>query len=107
MYADNTDCETKVLGVGKSHRLFGKMAQRTAVYIRRMGVRRQLSETDSIMGRFYAPVKTAIKKPDGMKKFSALKSCEIALEYYGIYDRRTRRAITPDGFAEAFYKANK
>jgi|SRR3990167_249763 len=41
-----------------------------------------------------------------LPKFDALKSKEIHGKYYGIYDRSTRRAITPAGFAEAFFKAN-
>ena len=60
-----------------------------------------------LWGEFNFPVKTTDVKPDGLKKFSMLKSKEIAPEYYGTLDRQTRRAITPAGFAEAFFKANK
>lgn len=41
-----------------------------------------------------------------LPKFDALKTKEIHGEYYGVYDRSTRRAITPAGFARAFFEAN-
>lgn len=41
------------------------------------------------------------------KKFDRLKSSEIHGEYFGQYDRQTRRAITPEGFARAFFTANQ
>ena len=28
-------------------------------------------------------------------------------EKFGVFDRQTRRSITPAGFAQAFYKANQ
>jgi len=40
-------------------------------------------------------------------KFDRLKTKEIHPEYYGIYDRQTRRSITPSGFAKAFFEANQ
>jgi hypothetical protein len=40
-------------------------------------------------------------------KFDKLSTKEIHPEYYGKYDRTTRRSITPAGFAKAFYEANK
>ena len=46
-------------------------------------------------------------KPDKMKKFSMLLSKEIYPEFYGIYTRQERRAITPPGFAKAFFEANR
>jgi len=39
-------------------------------------------------------------------KFDYLKSKDIHPEYFGKMDRQTRRSITPQGFAQAFYKAN-
>lgn len=39
-------------------------------------------------------------------KFDYLKSKDIHPEYFGKFDRQTRRSITPQGFAEEFYKAN-
>lgn len=42
-----------------------------------------------------------------MKKFSWLKSKEIYPEFYGIYNRQERRAITPPKFAQAFFEANQ
>jgi hypothetical protein len=47
------------------------------------------------------------READSMVKLDKLKSHEIHPEYYKKFDRKTRRAITPRGFAEAFYKANK
>ena len=61
----------------------------------------------AIWGSFNTPEKTVSDKPDGIVKFSMLRSRDISPEFYGILDRQTRRAITPAGFAEAFYKANK
>jgi len=40
-------------------------------------------------------------------KFDKLLTKEIAPEYYGELTRQERRAITPPGFAWAFFKANK
>jgi len=40
-------------------------------------------------------------------KFDMLPTGEIATEYYGKLTRQERRAITPSGFAKAFYEANK
>lgn len=39
-------------------------------------------------------------------KFDYLKSKDIHPEAFGKFDRQTRRSITPQGFAKAFYKAN-
>jgi len=46
--------------------------------------------------------------PNGkpMKKFDKLLTREIHPEYYGKLTRQERRSITPQGFANAFYKAN-
>lgn len=40
-------------------------------------------------------------------KFDYLKSKDIHPEAFGKFDRQTRRSITPAGFANAFYEANK
>lgn len=40
-------------------------------------------------------------------KFDYLKSKDIHPEHFGSFDRQTRRSITPAGFAQAFYEANK
>jgi hypothetical protein len=42
-----------------------------------------------------------------LPKFDYMKSENIAPDWFGKLDRKARRAITPRGFAEAFYKANK
>jgi len=57
-----------------------------------------------LWGWFNFPVKNPIvcDKP----KFDRLKTKEIHPEYYGTYTRQERRAITPAGFARAFFKAN-
>lgn len=59
-----------------------------------------------LWGSFNIPAKTR-NKPDNLIKFSALKSKDIHPEYYGKLTRQERRAITPSGFAKAFYEANK
>ncbi len=41
-----------------------------------------------------------------LKKFDALLTKEIHPEYYGKLTRTERRAITPPGFAKAFFEAN-
>lgn len=42
-----------------------------------------------------------------LKKFDKLLTKEIHPEFYGKLTRTERRAITPPGFAKAFFKANK
>ena len=51
------------------------------------------------------PKLTVLDKPMGLKKFSLLKSHEIG-EQPSIYSRQERRAMTPHGFAWAFFQAN-
>ena len=64
----------------------------------------------ALWGNFNEPKK--LKKWDtprpswSSKKFDRLKTHEIHPEYYGKYDRQTRRAITPKGFAKAFFEVN-
>ena len=60
-----------------------------------------------LWGRFTMPSPTVKSKPDGLVKFSMLKSKDIYPEYYGKLSRTERRAITPPGFAEAFCHANE
>ena len=57
-----------------------------------------------LWGWFNDPIKNPIEctKP----KFDRLKTKEIHPEYYGKFTRQERRAITPAGFAKAFFKAN-
>ena len=45
--------------------------------------------------------------PKTMRKFDKLASREIAPEMFGKLTRQERRAITPAGFAKAFFRANK
>ena len=76
----------------------------------------------AIWGYFNPPVKTVtdidsvmtqqqqqLHKTNSQKlpKFDYMKSKDIHPEAFGKYDRQARRAITPAGFAQAFYKANK
>jgi hypothetical protein len=61
----------------------------------------------ALWGKFKIPKPIVVEKPEGMKKFSMLHSAEIYPEYYGIYTRQERRAITPPGFARAFFEANQ
>lgn len=42
-----------------------------------------------------------------LPKFDYMASKDIHPEYFGKFDRKTRRSITPQGFAKAFFKANK
>lgn len=59
-----------------------------------------------LWGDFIVPQPTVATKPSGIKKFSLLKSKEIYPEHYGKLTRQERRAITPPGFAKAFFEAN-
>jgi hypothetical protein len=76
----------------------------------------------AIWGYFNEPVKTFTKAEQVMTadeikkcttnsrilpKFDYMKSADIHPEYYKKFDRQTRRAITPQGFALAFYKSNQ
>jgi hypothetical protein len=60
-----------------------------------------------LWGEFNTPQQTVFTKPDGIVKFSMLKSKDIHPEFYGKLNRTERRAITPQGFAKAFFKANQ
>ena len=64
-------------------------------------------KTTCLWGDFAMPHPTVWKKPDDCIKFSMLKSKDIHPEYYGILSRQIRRAITPKGFAKAFFLANR
>lgn len=57
-----------------------------------------------LWGEFTEPKKCGGKKPK--MKFSMLKSKDIYPEFYGKLSRQERRAITPAGFAAAFFEAN-
>jgi hypothetical protein len=59
-----------------------------------------------VWGDFTVPMALTAKKPEGCIKFSLLKSREIYPELYGTLSRTERRAITPPGFAKAFFEAN-
>ena len=76
----------------------------------------------ALWGYFNEPIKTFTKTeqvmtPEEIKKcatisrtlpkFDYMKSKDIHPEYYKKFDRQTRRAITPQGFAKAFFEANK
>jgi len=60
-----------------------------------------------LWGKFNSPTPTVTAKPDNLIKFSMLRSKDIYPEYFGKLSRTERRAITPPGFAEAFFKANR
>ena len=75
----------------------------------------------ALWGNFNEPIKHPIPMTKGAKakaktnsylhtlgvKFDYLKSKDIHPEAFGKFDRQTRRSITPAGFAEAFFAANK
>ena len=58
-----------------------------------------------LWGWFNNPIKNPVKstKP----KFDRLLTREIHSKFYGELTRKERRSITPEGFAKAFYEANK
>lgn len=59
-----------------------------------------------LWGQFQFPLPTIKHKPEGCVKFSMIKSRDIHPDYFGILTRQERRAITPAGFAQAFFEAN-
>lgn len=59
-----------------------------------------------LWGKFDMPEAAITEKPDDLVKFSMLKSKDIHPEFYGKLSRQERRAITPQGFAQAFFEAN-
>lgn len=71
----------------------------------------------ALWGHFNEPVKNPIPMTIEMKelartnsylqKFNRLKTADIHPEAYDFYDRQARRAITPAGFAKAFFEANR
>ena len=73
----------------------------------------------ALWGNFNEPIKHPIPMTKEAKaktnsylhtlgvKFDYLKSKDIHPEAFGKFDRQTRRSITPAGFAEAFFAANK
>ena len=77
----------------------------------------QYQKHTHLWGWFNKPVKKPVELDARLKKlhltnsqplpkFDRLKTKEIHGEFYGKYDRQTRRAITPAGFAKAFMEAN-
>lgn len=58
-----------------------------------------------LWGNFRVPQPITVEGKN-LIKFSMLKSCQIHPKFYGKLDRQTRRAITPYGFAHAFFEAN-
>ena len=72
-----------------------------------------------LWGWFNEPKKSLLERPMGdlalyksltpskRIKFDKLKTKDIAPEFYGKLTRTERRAITPRGFALAFFKANQ
>jgi len=72
-----------------------------------------------LWGWFNEPKKLITEKPQGdlalyksltptkRIKFDRLKTKEIHPEFYGKLTRQERRAITPKGFADAFFRANQ
>lgn len=71
----------------------------------------------ALWGNFKDPVKTPVPMTDEAKakanshlhtiKFDYMKSKDIHPESFGELDGQARRAITPQGFAQAFFKANQ
>lgn len=67
----------------------------------------------ALWGNFNEPLKTVLSKPKllegsrGHTKFDHRKSKDIHPEHFGVLSRTERRSITPQGFAQAFYEANK
>jgi hypothetical protein len=63
-------------------------------------------KTTCLWGKFNQPNVLETAPPKGIKKFSELLNHEIYPEYIETYSRKERRAITPPGFARAFFEVN-
>ena len=73
----------------------------------------------ALWGHFNDPIKHPVPMTDEAKaktnshlhtlgvKFDYLKSKDIHPEAFGKFDRQTRRSITPQGFAQAFFEVNR
>ncbi len=59
-----------------------------------------------LWGDFNLPMPAVKEKPQCLVKFALLKTREICPAQYGKLSRQERRAITPPGFARAFFLAN-
>lgn len=59
-----------------------------------------------LWGEFTRPTVSVRNKPEGLVRFAHIPSREIYPEHYGKLTRQERRAITPPGFAQAFFDAN-
>ena len=59
-----------------------------------------------LWGHFAPPNFSVSFKPENLLKFSLLKSANIHGSEYENFTRQERRAITPAGFAKAFFEAN-
>lgn len=66
-------------------------------------------KTYSKIGEVMTRKQIELHKTNSQKlpKFDRLKTREIHPKYYGKLTRQERRAITPPGFAQAFFEANK
>lgn len=60
----------------------------------------------AIWGRFRPPLKTESAPPPGAKGIMDIPAHELHPEYKGLLSRAGRRAITPAGFAQAFFEVN-
>ncbi len=58
-----------------------------------------------LWGYFNYPKKQPIAC--NLPKYDHMSSKDLHPEFFGVYDRLTRRSMTPYGFAKAFYEANK
>ncbi len=70
------------------------------------------SKKTCLWGHFNKPLVNPISKESPLfkkqiKNLSDIESKNLHSEFHGILTRKVRRAITPKGFAAAFFKANK
>lgn len=61
----------------------------------------------ALWGWFEEPVKNCVFINTILPKFDKLETKDIHPDFYGKLTRKERRAITPQGFAKAFFKANQ
>ena len=103
-----TTCKTKFWAIeNPANGLLRRWLKEPAMVFNPWEFGDKYQKNTALWGKFKEPQRTVKRKPKGMVKFSMLKSKEIFPEYYGIYTRQERRAITPPGFAQAFFEANR
>lgn len=60
-----------------------------------------------VFGKFNLPKKNPVPPLTKLCRFAHIPNRNISSQYYGKLSRQERRAVTPAGFARAFFEANR